>query len=100
MYLDSKKHILSLFGALAMLAAMTSSAGECRGLLRPLLLQQTPDDNNLAAIREICQTEADAGDPDSEYQLSLFYLGLSEWNVDKAVPLIVNSAQSGVSEAQ
>lgn len=100
MYLDSKKHILSLFGALAMLAAMTTSAGECRGLLRPLLLQQTPDDNNLAAIREICQTEADAGDPDSEYQLSLFYLGLIEWNVDKAVPLIVNSAQSGVSEAQ
>ena len=89
-----------LLGLLAMLSGSTSAAGECRGLLRPLLLQGTPNVAELHAVREICQTEVYSGDPEAEYQLSLFYLGLIDWDVDKALPLIKSAAQSGVSEAQ
>lgn len=86
--------------ALILLPGLTSAAGECRGLLRPLLLQEKPAAHELNTIRQICQTEADDGDPVAEYQLSLFYLGLIDWNVDKALPLIMSAAQSGVPEAQ
>ena len=100
MCLHSKKLFLFFFGTLAILCGSASTAGECRGLLRPLLLQEAPDAGELHMIREICQREVNDGDPEAEYQLSLFYLGLLDWNVDKALPLIRSSAQSGVPEAQ
>jgi TPR repeat protein len=95
-----KKPVLFLLSSLAILWGSASIAGDCRGLLRPLLLQQAPDAGELQSVREICQREANDGDPAAEYQLSLFYLGLIDWNVDKALPLIMNAAQSGVPEAQ
>lgn len=98
--MHSKKLFLFLLGAVAALWSLAGTAGECRGLLRPLLLQETPEASELHVVREICQKEVDGGDPDAEYQLSLFYLGLIDWNVDKAVPLIMGAAQSGVPEAQ
>jgi len=100
MHQHSKRLFLFVVGALAVLWGSASMAGDCRGLLRPLLLQETPDVDKLHSIREICEKEAIDGDPEAEYQLSLFYLGLIDWNVDKAVPLIKNAAHSGVPEAQ
>lgn len=85
---------------MTVLSGPTSAAGECRELLRPLLLQETPDLTELHVIQEICEREANGGDSIAEYQLSLFYLGLTDWNVDKAVPLIVSAANRGVPEAQ
>ena len=96
----SKTFILFLLGGLSILLGSTSVAGECRALLRPHLLQATPNMNELYTIREICQTEAAGDDPEAGYQLALFYLGLIDWNVDKALSLIINAAQSGVPEAQ
>jgi len=95
-----RKLALLLVGMPAILWGPISMAGECRGLLRPLLLQEAPDARELGAVREVCEKEAKRGDPDSEYQLSLFYLGLTDWNVDEALPLILNAAHSGVPEAQ
>jgi TPR repeat protein len=99
-----RKNSNSLFpfflSGLAILWGSASMAGECRGLLRPLLLQETPNVRELHAVREICQKEANDSDPEAEYQLSLFYLGLIDWNVDKALPLIMNAAHGGVPEAQ
>jgi TPR repeat protein len=69
-------------------------------LLRPLLLQPAPDVGQLAAVKDTCKTEVEKGDADAEYQLALFYLGLLDWDVDKALPLIMSAAQNGVSEAQ
>jgi len=100
MYQNSKTVFLLCAGTLTVLWGSTSIAGECRELLRPLLLQETPDLTELHAIQEICQREANGGDSIAEYQLSLFYLGLTDWNVDKAVPLILSAAHSGVPEAQ
>lgn len=100
MYKLPEKLVVSVIGALAVLYCSTAMAGECRGLLRPLLLQETPDAGELRAVKDICQVEASRGDWDSEYHLSLFYLGLTNWNVDKAIPLITSAAHNGVSEAQ
>ena len=80
--------------------SISVNAGECRPLLRPLLLQTSPDKQALQRVEQICHSEAESGDPDSEYHLSLFYLGLTDWNVEKAVPMIENAARSGVAEAQ
>jgi len=95
-----RKYVWALMGVLAMLSAPTFAGGECRDLLRPLLLQELPDAGKLAYAKEVCRTEVESGDPDAEYQLALFYLGLTDWDVDKAIPLIMSAAQSGIPEAQ
>lgn len=86
---------------LAALASATVSAGECRGLMRPLLLQRRSDaavvENALAA----CQSEADAGDPMATYQLALARLGVNgRFEPETAIPMIREAAEGGVSEAQ
>ena len=84
-------------------AAGVSSAlaGECRTSLRPLLLSTNPDPAALQNIRQLCQTEADAGDADSLYQLALFDLGLGgRWQPADAIPKITEAAGAGVPEAQ
>jgi TPR repeat protein len=89
---------LSVFGALAI--AQEAPVSECRALMRPVMLQQQHDPEQLHSIRKFCQDEADTGVIDAEYQLSFFYLGLLEWNEAKAITLITNSAHGGVPEAQ
>ena len=80
---------------------MPAWAGICRSELRPLLLQAEPEAAALAAVRTICETEANAGDADSTYQLALFHLGLGgEWNPAEAIPLIRSAAERDISEAQ
>jgi len=76
-------------------------AGICRSELHPLLLQAEPDATALAAVRTVCETEANAGDADATYQLALFHLGLGgEWSPAEAIPLIRSAAERNVSEAQ
>lgn len=75
-------------------------AGECRALLRPLLLQAELDNMRLRAVRELCADEAEVGDPDALYQSALFHLGLLEWSPDAAIPMIRAAAVQGVPEAQ
>jgi len=96
----SEKFSIFLLGIAAVLSAPAAAAGECRVLLKPLLLQAQPDVADLQSVKGICQEEATLGDAESEYQLALFYLGLTDWDVDKALPLILNAAGNGVSEAQ
>ncbi|MBT8443031.1 MAG: SEL1-like repeat protein [Gammaproteobacteria bacterium] len=74
--------------------------GECRAALRPLLLQNPPPRDELLAVRSFCVAQAEAGDADAEYQLAMFYLGLVDWDVDQAVPMIQSAARNGVPEAQ
>jgi hypothetical protein len=76
-------------------------AGECRTALRPLLLDATPDPVRLGQVRELCGTEAGAGDADALYQLALMDLGLAgRFEPDAAVPRIRQAAEAGVPEAQ
>jgi TPR repeat protein len=82
------------------LSAQPQPKGECRVTLHPLLLQQNPDAAHLRAIRELCQREADAGDPEAVYQLSFFFLGLDSWDPEQASALIMTAAEDGVPEAQ
>ncbi len=72
----------------------------CREALRPVLLQANPDRALLPDIQSLCEQQANAGDPDALYQLSLLHLGLSDWQPDKAVPMIRRAAGRGVPEAQ
>ncbi len=93
---------LGLFGL--MLAAIgygqEVSAMQCRDALRPVLLQARPDRALLPDIQSLCEQQAGAGDPDALYQLSLLHLGLSDWQPDKAIPMIQRAAGRGVPEAQ
>ena len=75
-------------------------AGECQQAIRPLLLQTTPDPESLEIVRGLCAQQAEAGDPDALYQLSLLYLGLIDWDPDRATPMIQQAAEAGVPEAQ
>lgn len=86
---------------LCLLPAAAGYAGECRDLLRPLLLQASPPADVVAAVREICKRESRDGDPDATYQLALFSLGLAGvWQPAEAIPLIRTAAGQGVPEAQ
>ena len=81
--------------------AVSASAGECRSLLRPLLLAADPAPAALERARSVCTAEADAGDAESTYQLSFFSLGLGgTWQPGQAIPLIRSAADRGVTEAQ
>lgn len=82
------------------LIATGAQAGECRAILRPLILQSSPDRSALLEAQKICRAEADGGDADAVYQLSLFHLGLLDWDADKAIPMIQTAARAGVPEAQ
>lgn len=76
-------------------------AGDCRALLRPLLLETDPAAQELARVRSLCTAEADAGDAEATYQLSFFSLGLGgTWQPEQALPLIRSAADRGISEAQ
>lgn len=99
---DSVPKRLALLGWLALSCWQAPAwAGICRSELRPLLLQAEPDQTALAAVRRICETEANAGDADATYQLALFHLGLGgEWSPAEAIPLIRSAAELDVSEAQ
>lgn len=82
-------------------ATALGAAGNCRALLRPLLLQTTPDPDELGQVKSVCSAEADAGDADATYQLSFFYLGLAgNWQPEQAIPLIRSAADRGITEAQ
>ncbi len=86
---------------LLFLGMSAARAGECRATVRPLLLATAPDPAALAAARDLCRAEADAGDADAGYQLALFHLGLGgEWQPQAAIPLIHTAAIAGVPEAQ
>ena len=77
-----------------------SSPARCRDALRPVLLQVNPDRELLPDIQYLCEQQAEAGDPDALYQLSLLHLGLMDWQPDKALPMIRSAADRGVPEAQ
>jgi hypothetical protein len=77
-----------------------ASPVRCRDALYPVLLQANPDRALLPEIQRLCEGQAEAGDPDALYQLSLLYLGLVDWQPDKAIPMIHSAAESEVSEAQ
>lgn len=80
---------------------VTASAGDCRSLLRPLLLEANPAPEALERVRSVCRAEADAGDAEATYQLSFFSLGLAgNWQPGQAIPLIRSAADQGVTEAQ
>jgi len=86
---------------IALVASQPAAAGQCRGQLRPLLLDPAPAAASLQNVRAICRAEADAGDADSLYQLALFHLGLGgEWQPEAAIPMIREAAAAGVPEAQ
>ncbi len=86
---------------LALIGTSAALAGDCRARLRPLLLDTNPDPAALQGVRELCQSEADAGDADSLYQLALFDLGLGgRWEPREAIPKITEAAADGVPEAQ
>ena len=88
------------FGLWPITPAYPQDAGACRATLRPLMLQQSPDKAQLRSIRELCQREADAGDPEAVYQLSFFFLGLDSWDPERATSLMLTAAERDVSEAQ
>lgn len=86
---------------LCLLLPAPGHAGECRELLRPLLLQASPPANVVGSVREACERESRDGDPDATYQLALFSLGLAGvWQPAEAIPLIRTAAEQGVPEAQ
>ena len=100
------RHVLPIVVGIFALALITTGYGQesspvrCRDALRPVLLQSNPDHALLPDILRMCEGQARAGDPDALYQLSLLYLGLIDWQPDKAIPMIRSAADSGISEAQ
>lgn len=101
-------HAIALPIAAGLLSLLLMSPGygqnaspvRCRDALRPVLLQTSPDRALLPGILDLCEGQARAGDADALYQLSLLYLGLIDWQPDKAIPMIRSAAESGVAEAQ
>lgn len=93
--------IRPLLLVVATLATAPALAGECRDLVRPLLLATAPDAATVEAARARCEAESAAGDADATYQLALFSLGLAgHWDPEAAIPLVRQAAAAGVSEAQ
>ena len=72
----------------------------CRDVVRPLLLQQPPDQARLPTVQRLCEQQARRGNADAQYQLALLHLGVADWNPDRAIPLIQAAASAGVPEAQ
>lgn len=81
--------------------AVPAYAGECRALVRPLLLDSHPAPKALQQVQSLCRAEAEAGDAEATYQLAFFALGLGgNWQPEQALPLIRSAADRGVTEAQ
>lgn len=92
-------HVLPAAALLAL--SLSAQAGDCRQELRPLLLDTSPDSARLAAVRGLCEREAETGDADAVYQLSFFHLGLAgQWDPDAGIALIRRAAALGIAEAQ
>ncbi len=90
---------LLLFGLTS--GPVTASPGECRALVRPLLLEGNPAPEAIEQVQSLCRAEAEAGDAEATYQLSFFALGLGgNWQPEQAIPLIRSAAGRGVAEAQ
>lgn len=86
---------------LAVLLPGLAAAGDCRGLVQPLLLQAEPAALSVDAARQVCEHEARGNDPEATYGLALFSLGLAGvWRPEAAIPLMRMAAGQGVSEAQ
>ncbi len=77
-----------------------ASPARCRDGLRPVLLQSEPDPAILADLKRLCAAQAEAGDPEAVYGLSLLYLGLIQWQPERAIALMRRAAADGVAEAQ
>lgn len=77
-----------------------ASPSRCRDALRPVLLQAETDPAILADLRRLCAGQAEAGDPEAVYGLSLLHLGLIDWQPERAVALMRRAAADGVAEAQ
>lgn len=92
--------LIPLMTLVAASAVADTAAGACRAALRPLLLQSPPDLLALREVQALCAAEAEAGDPDAMYQSALFHLGLLDWDVEAAIPMIQTAARQGVPEAQ
>jgi len=88
--------IVVVFG----LAASSALAGECRDVLRPVLLENPPVRERVLEAQALCTAEANAGDADAVYQSALLHLGLLDWDPETAIPMIQAAAQGGVAEAQ
>ena len=98
-------HRTSLTGilSLSMVSAVfgqQASPVHCRDALRPVLLQAEPDRELLPEIQRLCAAQAEAGDADALYHLSLLHLGLVDWQPDRAATMIRRAAVGGVAEAQ
>jgi len=97
---------LAFFAGMFCLTLTTTGYGQesspvrCRDAVRPVLLQSSPDRALLPDIMRLCEGQANGGDPDALYQLSLLYLGLFDWQPERAIPMIRSAALSGVPEAQ
>ncbi len=89
-----------MFVLIAVVSVTGAHAGDCRTVLRSLLLSAQPDAAEIEAVRELCATEHAGGDADSGYHLALTYLGMGAWDPDRAVPMIREAAVAGVPEAQ
>ena len=86
---------------IASLACAAVSAGECRGVMRPLLLQSHADELEVDKALAVCQREANAGDPMAAYQLAIASLSVNgRFEPDAAIPMIRDAATAGVPEAQ
>ena len=81
-------------------AVADTASATCREALRPLLLQSPPEQSALREVQALCAAAAEAGDADALYQSALFHLGLLDWDVDTAIPMIQTAAREGVPEAQ
>jgi TPR repeat protein len=98
-----KTHVAAPARAAVLLLALAGAAqaADCRSVVRPLVLSASPDPASLAAAREQCTAEAEAGSADARFQLAFFSLGLGGvWAPEAAIPLIREAAGAGVSEAQ
>jgi TPR repeat protein len=89
-----------IIAAACTLAASSTMAGDCRAVLRPLLLENPPVRERLLEAQSLCVAEAEAGDADAVYQSALLHLGLLDWDPGTAIPMIQTAARDGVAEAQ
>ena len=94
--------VVAVIGGISLNAAhaQRASPAQCREALRPALLQAEPDPAILEDLRRLCAAQAEAGDPDAVYGLSLLHLGMIDWQPDRAIALMHRAAVDGVSEAQ
>lgn len=91
---------LTILVPMLSLASASAAAAGCRETLRPLLLQTPPDPVAVRAAHALCTGEAASGDSDAVYRSALLHLGLLDWDVAAAIPMMRTAARRGVPEAQ